>query len=248
MGQERRTAGRVLLTLAVTLATAATSLTLGVGTASAAPQTLPQPVRERVTQARVEHRLAQLGHRTTLSAREAGRHTASPTPGHDDDTFLVVNPGCVSRKGGKTSVGASVQTSTKTKLDYVLTGSGDYRKAGSVTAKPRRDNALKLPSIRLGSYRLTLARHRTTTLLADETFDVLPCVQVKASCYAIRVTNPAGNPTADVSYGGKDGDDFNVVLAPVRRGRSGSTTRRSWSTPSPRSTRRTSSSSSAGPP
>ena len=220
MGQGRRTVGRVLGTVAVALATVATSLTLGVGSASAAPQTLPQPVRERVAQLQTEHplqhRRAQSGHRTPLSAevRRTSRLEASPTPGGDDDIFLVADPGCVSRKGGKASVDATIWSSTKTKFDYVLTAGGNYRKTGSITAKAQRDTSLKLPSVHVGSYRLTLARHGTTALLADETFDVAACVQVKAGCYAISLTNPAGNPTADVSYGGKHGNNFDLVLAP----------------------------------
>ena len=52
----------------------------------------------------------------------------------------------------------------------MLTGSDDYRKTGTVTVKAYRDTDLELSSVKLGSYRLTLARHGSTTLVADETF------------------------------------------------------------------------------
>ena len=121
----------------------------------------------------------------------------------------------MSKAGGKARPNASVGSSSKLKLDYVLTGPGDYRKTGTVTVKVEKAHPLGLSSVKLGTYRLTLARHGSTSLVADETFDVLPCVQVKASCHAVTFTNPVGNPSAYVMYRGhKKTQSFDVDVAP----------------------------------
>jgi hypothetical protein len=208
MGQGRRTAHKLLGTVLVAAATAMAGLSVGAGTAAAAPVTLPTPVQQQAARLHAADHLAP----TQTGAREALRLGASGT---DDDTYLEVDPGCVSKAGGKARPNATVGSSTKLKLDYVLTGPGDHRKTGTVKVKAAKDNPLGLSAVKPGAYRLTLARHGSTTLVADETFDVLPCVQAKASCHAVTFTNPAGNPSAYVMYGGhKKNQSFDLDVAP----------------------------------
>ncbi len=211
--QGRRTAGRLLGTVVLAVATTAATFAGGAGTASAAPPTGPAPVRQLVA---AEQHAPGLRSTRALGTTETGTRAALRVPGaaDDDETYLDLNPSCVSKTGGKAKPNATVGSASKLKLDYVLTGSEDYRKTGTVTVKAYRDTDLELSSVKLGSYRLTLARHGSATLVADETFDVLPCVQVKAGCASLTVTNPAGNPAAEVAYGRKKADDFFVELAP----------------------------------
>ncbi len=208
MGQGRRTARRLLETVLVVAATATAGLTTGAGTAVAAPATRPTPVQQRAARLHTaaEHRAsAQTGARETLRLGAAA----------DDDTYLEVDPGCVSKTGGKARPNASVGSSSTLKLDYVLTGPAGYQKAGTVTVKVEKAHPLGLSSVELGTYRLTLARHGSTTLVADQTFQVFPCVRVTTSCHAVTFTNPAGNPSAYVMYSGhKKRQSFDVEVAP----------------------------------
>lgn len=178
---------------------------LGLGPASAAPSAAPAPVRQLLGEA--HHRA---GGPAATSARQALR-----LPGdEDDETYVFVTPRCAPGRGKARPV-AGVDAGTKVRLDWVLTGSG-LRKAGTVKVKKvHRDTAIPLPKLRTGSYRLTLALHGTPDLVADQRFDVLPCVVVKATCRAVTFTNPAGNPTAEIVYGGhKKQQEFMLSLAP----------------------------------
>lgn len=200
MGSSRVLAVRLFGPAVLALAIAAGS----VAPASAAPRAVPVPVQ----------RLAEAaGHDLVPTpARTGERHAALAVPG-DDETYLGLAPGCATGKG-KAKPNAVVFTSTKVKLDYVLTGTA-LRKTGTVKTKVDRPVSIKLPSVRAGSYRLTLALHKKTDLVADETFDVLPCVVVKATCRAVTFTNPAGNPAAYGVYSGhKKDQDFELDLAP----------------------------------
>lgn len=207
MGQGRRTARRLIGAVLVLAATAAAGLT-GAGTAAAAPMTLPTSLERQAARLHAaEHRAP-----AKTGAREALRLGASVI---DDDTYLEVDPGCVKKAGGKARPNASIGSSTNLALDYVLTGPGDYRKTGTVTVNAEKAHPLGLSSVKLGTYRLTLARHGSTSLVADETFDVFPCVRAKATCHAVTFTNPVGNPSAYVMYRGhKKNQPFDVDVAP----------------------------------
>lgn len=200
MGSKRVAAVRIIgpavLALAVVLG--------GVGPASATPTAVPAPLQ----------RLAALaGHQASKpDVRTAGRQ-ALRLGSDDDETYLYVAPDCA--KGtGKAKPHGSVVSTVKLKLDYVLTGSG-LRKTGTVKAKAQRETSLKLKAVHAGRYRLTLTLHGKTDLVADETFDVRPCVTVATTCRAVTFTNPAGNPAAVLSYHGhSDEQEFDVALAP----------------------------------
>lgn len=186
----------------VVLAVAAS--VLGLAPASAAPTTVSAPVR---------HLLAEAHQPAAKHSSTVERH-AFRLPGSDDEqTFVGFNPGCATGKG-KAKPNAFVYTGSKVKLDWVLTGS-DLRKTGTVKTKVDRSVSIKLPSVRAGDYRLTLALHGKPDLVADEAFDVLPCVTVKATCRAVTFTNPASNPAAYVTYSGhKKSQEFDLELAP----------------------------------
>jgi hypothetical protein len=176
---------------------------LGLGPASAAPRSVPAPVRQLVAEAQ---------HPTRLPTATGARH-ALAVAGNDDETFLGFSPSCAAGKG-KGKPNAFVYAGAKAKLDWVLTGTG-VRTTGTVKARTTRAVSIKLPSVRTGTYRVTLALHGKNDLVADESFDVLPCVVVKASCRALTFTNPAGNPTAYVTYRGhKKNQEFGVALEP----------------------------------
>jgi len=178
---------------------------IGIGPASAAPATVPAPV---------ERSAAAAGHDLAPEHDRTGERRALKLAGEDDDeAYLEVVPSCASGRS-RTRVDAVVFTTTKVKLDYVLTGT-DLRKTGTVKTKADRPVSFKLPSVRTGAYRLTLTLHGTTDLVGDASFDVLPCVTVKAGCRAVTFTNPAGNPAAYGLYSGhKKNQDFEVDLAP----------------------------------
>lgn len=201
MGQQRFATGRRLIGVVV-LALAAGAL--GLSPASAAPQAGPAPVRQLLAEA----------HQPPVEHSATGARHALRIPGEGvEQTFVGFNLGCAAGRG-KAKPNAFAYAETKLKLDWVLTGTG-LRKTGTVTTKVERPVSLKLPSVRTGDYRLTLALHGKADLVADETFDVLPCVVVKATCRAVTFTNPAGNPAAYVSYRGhKKNQEFDVELAP----------------------------------
>jgi hypothetical protein len=177
---------------------------LGLGPASAAPGAAPAPVRQV---------LAEAHHRAGAHA-STGTRQALRLPGDDVEAYLFVNPRCAPGQG-KATLRAGVDASAKVKLDWVLTGGG-VRKTGTVKVKKvDRDTSISLPKLRKGSYRLTLALHGKTALVADQTFDVLPCVVVRATCRAVTFTNPAGNPVAEIVYGGhKKSQQFTLSLEP----------------------------------
>lgn len=202
MGQRRWVVlGRALGTavLGLTLATA------GLVTASAAPGPDPAPVRQLV---------ASQDHRGARTHGVTGVRQALRVPGgEDDETFLVVDPGCAPAKG-KAKPNAVVVSSTKLKLDYVLTGDG-VSKTGTVKVKAHRATSVKLKAVRAGSYRLTLSLHGTSELVADQTFSVLPCLVVTTGCHAVTFSNPAGNPSAVVTYSArKKHQDLTVEVEP----------------------------------
>jgi hypothetical protein len=201
VGQQRYATGARLVGVVVLALVAGV---LGIGPASAAPQAGPAPVRELVAQA--QHVAAK---QATTSTRQALR-----IPGEEDEeTFVGFSPTCAAGKG-KAKPNGFVYASSKVKLDWVLTGTG-YRKTGTVKTKADRPVTLKLPSVRAGDYRVTLALHGRTELVADASFDVLPCVVVKATCRALTFTNPASNPPAYVYYHGhKKKQEFSLALAP----------------------------------
>ena len=203
-GQQRFATGRRLI--GVVVLAAATSL-LGLAPASAAPQAAPSapaPVRQLLAEA----------HRPAVKHQPTGERHAVSIPGEEDEqTFLGLDPGCVKGRG-KAKPNAFVYSETKLKLDWVLTGTG-VRKSGTVKTEVDRPVSLKLPTVRAGDYRVTLALHGKTDLVADETFDVLPCVVVKATCRALTFSNPAGDPPAYVYYRGhKKTQEFGFELAP----------------------------------
>jgi hypothetical protein len=199
--QQRFVTGRRLVGVVVLAVVASV---LGLAPASAAPATVPAPVR---------HLLAEAHQPAAKPSTTVERH-ALRIPGEEEEqTFVGFNPGCATG-GGKVKPNAFVYAETKLKLDWVLTGTGLHKK-GTVKTKVDRTVALKLPTVRAGDYRLTLALHKKTDLVADETFDVLPCVAVKATCRAVTFTNPAGNPAAYVTYSGhKKSQEFDLELAP----------------------------------
>lgn len=202
MGQQRFATGRRLSGVVV-LALAAG--VLGLSSASAAPLAGPAPVRQLLAEA----------HRPPAKHSATGARHALRIPGEGggEHTFVGFNLGCAAGRG-KAKPNGYVYAETKLKLDWVLTGTG-LRKTGTVTTKVERPVSLKLPSVRTGDYRLTLALHGKADLVADETFDVLPCLVVKATCRAVTFTNPAGNPAAYVDYRGhKKNQDFDVEVAP----------------------------------
>lgn len=207
MGQQRFATGRRLIG-AVVLAVAAG--VAGMGPASAAPVSVPAPVQRLAEKSGLAE---ESGHALVKGhARTSERH-ALEIAGEDDESFVDVVPACASGTS-KAKVKAYVYTSTKVKLDYVLTGTG-LRKTGTVRTKADRPVSFTLPSVRTGSYRLALTLHGKTDLVGDATFDVLPCVKVKASCHAVTFTNPAGNPAAYGFYSGhKKNQDFELDLAP----------------------------------
>ncbi|MGI3781410.1 MAG: hypothetical protein ACRYG2_11605 [Janthinobacterium lividum] len=219
MGQQRFASGLRLLGAVVLAATVSVA---GLGSASAAPRTAPAPVRQLLAEA----------HRPAAKHAAPGERHALSIPGEtDDETFLGFNPGC-STGGGKVKPHGFVYSDTKLKLDWVLTGTA-LRKTGTVKTKVDRAVSLKLPSVRKGDYRLTLALHGKTDLVADESFDVLPCVVVRASCRAVTFTNLAGNPAAYVDYGGTGRTRTSrSSWRRARPARSGRTTPRSTTTPS----------------
>ncbi|GAB2568298.1 hypothetical protein GCM10009593_01570 [Microlunatus antarcticus] len=200
--QQRFATGRRFIGVVVLAVTAGV---LGTVPASATPVSVPAPV-ERLAEAAGHDLVAQKHDR-------AGERHALAIPGEDDEAWLDVDPGCATGTG-KAKVAGYVYTPTKVKLDYVLTGTG-LRKTGTVKTKADRPVSFSLPSVRTGSYHLTVALHGRTDLVADATFDVLPCVTVKASCRAVTFTNPAGNPAAYGLYRGhKKNQDFELDLAP----------------------------------
>ena len=178
---------------------------LGLGPASAAPGDAPAPVPQLLTEAH---------HRAGAHASPGARQALRLPGGKDAETYLFVNPRCAPGQG-KARPAAGVVSGTKVTLDWVLTGSG-LRKSGTVKVKKAdRDTAITLPKLRAGGYRLALTLHGKSTLVADQAFDVLPCVVVKTSCRAVTFTNPAGNPTAEIVYGGhKERQQFTLSLAP----------------------------------
>lgn len=202
MGQQRYAKGARVVGVVVLALVAGV---LGLGPASAAPGDAPAPVRQLLAEAQDP-----AGARAATGTRQALRLSGE----EDAETYLFVNPRCAPGRG-KARPGAGVDASAKAKLDWVLTGSG-LRKAGTVKVKKaHRDTSISLPKLRTGSYRLTLALHGKSDLVADQTFDVLPCVVVKTSCRAVTFTNPAGNPTAEIAYGGhKKSQQFTLSLAP----------------------------------
>ena len=201
MGQQRYARGARVVGVVVLALVAGV---LGVGPASAAPGDAPAPVRQLLTEAH---------HRTGAHASPGARQALRLPGGEDAETYLFVNPRCAPGQG-KARPAASVVASTKVTLDWVLTGTG-LRATGTVKVKKAdRDTAISLPKVRTGGYRLTLALHGKSDLVADQTFDVLPCVVVKATCRAVTFTNPAGNPTAEIVYGGhKKRQQFTLALA-----------------------------------
>ena len=201
MGRRRVLAVRIFGPVALAAAVVAG----GMAPASAAPTTVPAPVQRLAAAA---------GHDLRKVPAPAAERRALTIPG-EGDTYVEIVPGCAAGKG-KAKVNAIVLTSDKLKLDYVLTGTG-LRKAGTVKTRAGRTVSVKLPSVHAGSYRLTLALHGKTALVADETFAVRPCVVVKASCRAVTFTNPAGSPAAYVSYRGHHrNQEFDLDLAPGR--------------------------------
>ncbi|MGI3783407.1 MAG: hypothetical protein ACRYG2_21805 [Janthinobacterium lividum] len=203
------------LRLVGVVALAAAASVLGLGPASAAPQTVPvtRSLASSSVPAPVRQLLAAAHAPVAKHASTAARH-ALAVPGEDDEQpFTGFNPGCAAGQG-KAKPNGYVYSETKLKLDWVLTGTG-LRKTGSVKTKAERAVSLKLPSVRSGDYRVTLAVHGQTDLVADQTFDVLPCVVVEASCRAVTFTNPSGDPTAYVTYSGhKKNQEFDLELAP----------------------------------
>ncbi|GAA3576697.1 hypothetical protein GCM10022197_37410 [Microlunatus spumicola] len=203
MGQQRYATGARLAGVVVLALLAGV---LGVGPASAAPSDVPAPVQRLA---------AASGHDLTVGhARVAAHRTALRLPDDDDDqAWLEVDPRCASGTH-KAKVAAAVFTSTKVRLDYVLTGTGLHR-TGTVRTKADRPVTFTLPSLRTGAYRLAVTLHGRTDVLADSAFEVLPCVQVKASCRALTFTNPVGNPAAYGRYSGHGrSQDFELDLAP----------------------------------
>ena len=210
---QRRTSVRLLSSslLAVTV------MVGGLSSASAAPRTEPSAAAARSVLAGHAPTGAPVktGQRQALRlptshlARSAGAKTDA-----DDDTYLDVDPGCAPAKG-KAKPNAYVYSSTKLKLDYVLTGTGGLHKTGSVKVKAHHHASLKLKAVAAGGYELTLAVHGRAGLVADESFDVLPCVIVSTRCHVVTFTNPAGNPAAEIMYRGhKKKQYFDLELAP----------------------------------
>lgn len=207
--RHRQVIGRILGTVAL----AATLVTAGVGTASAAPAALPGPVRAFAAAHHGSldgsrhgslgaHRSAALQRRLTVAGVAA-----------DAEPMLTVRQGCASGKT-KAKPSAYLYSTVKVTLDYRLTGRG-VNKKGTVTLKKNKDVTLKLPSVGVGSYDLTLTRHKSSTSVGSQSFDVLPCVQVTTSCHAITFSNPNGNPAAVVDYGlRKSRIPFEIRLAP----------------------------------
>ena len=215
MGQQRFSNGRRVIGVVVLAVVASMA---GIGSASAAPATVPAPV-QRLAEASGHSLVGQHLGRHSLAATHAGSaqqvragERRALRADDEDEPFVGVEPGCASGTG-KAEVEAYVYTPTKLKADYVLTDTGVV-KTGTVKTKAGRPVDVTLPSLRIGTYRLVLTVQGTSDVLGDTTFDVLPCVQVKASCAAVSLTNPAGNPSALVSYGGKYADAFDLVLAP----------------------------------
>jgi len=201
VGQQRYATGARVVGVVVLALVAGV---LGLGPASAAPRTASAPVSELVAQAQ---------HAATKHVSTSSRHALRIAGEEDEQTFLGVSPGCAAGKG-KAKPNAFVYAGSKVKLDWVLTGTG-FRKTGTVKTKADRPVAIKLPSVRTGDYRVTLALHGKTDLVADVSFDVLPCLVVKATCRAVTFTNPGDNPTAYVEYGGhKKKQRFTLELAP----------------------------------
>ena len=205
VGQQRFAAGRRWVGV-VALAVTASVVGLAPASATPVPATVPAPV-ERLAEATGHH----------LTARHAGHARAGERHAlrldGDDDSFVDVSAGCASGTG-KAKVAGYVYTSAKLKLDYALTGANVSR-TGTVKTKADRPVAFGLPSVRAGAYRLVLTVHGKGDAVGDVTFDVLPCVVVKASCRAVTFTNPAGNPAAFGRYSGHRRDqDFEIDLAP----------------------------------
>jgi hypothetical protein len=205
VGHQRVGAGRRLIGVVV-LAVAASVLQLVPASAEPvpAPVTVPAPLARTAAAA---------GHHLVAQHDRVDQRRALDLPGDDDEAWLDVEPSCASGSS-KAEVGASVYTSTKVTLDYVLTGT-DLRRTGTVRTRADRPVSFSLPSLRAGSYRLTVALHGTTDPVGDASFQVLPCVTVKARCRAVTFTNPAGNPAAYGLYSGhKKSQDFELDLAP----------------------------------
>ena len=202
MGQRRRAAtARVLAAalLAVTLAST------GLGTALAAPAEVPAPVARLAEPdaARAHHAPAQDRAALAREAEEEG-----------EDVFLSLAPTCAPSAMKKVRTSAVVFSTRKATFGWVLTATSGWRATGTVKVKKEGVTRLKLPAVRVGGYRVVLTEKGASTPVADETFDVRRCVQAKAGCHAVRFINPAGNPSADVSYGPRRADAFDVRLAP----------------------------------
>lgn len=202
MGQRRRVATvRVLaaVLLAVTLAST------GLSSALASPADVPAPVARLAGPAvdRARHAPAQDRASLARSAEEEG-----------EDVFLSLAPPCASSAKKKVRPEAVLYSARKATFGWVLTSASGWKATG--TAKVTKESAtkLKLPTVTVGGYRVVVTEKGAPAPASDETFDVRRCVQAKASCRAVRFTNPAGNPVADVLYGPRRADTFDVRLAP----------------------------------
>ena len=200
----RRVVGRALVGALLAL----TFATTGLAGAEAAPveAAAPAPVARLVDGANAGRVQA---HRAT--DRASLEHAAEEA---DEDVFVSVQGSCApsAKKTGKPD--AVVFSMRKATFDWVLTSTSGYRKTGS--AKVKRDGvvALKLPGLRPGSYRIAVTERGASTPVSDDTFEVRLCLQVKASCKAVRFTNPASNPAADLFYGAGYQQSFDLTLAP----------------------------------
>jgi len=196
--------GRALVGALLTLTFAAT----GLAGAQAAPvqASAPSPVARLVDGAQGGRVQA---HRATDRASLARAAEEA-----DEDVFVSVVGSCAPSAKKSAKPDGFVFSTHKATFDWVLTSTSGYRKTGS--AKVKRDGivALKLPSLRLGSYRIAVTERGASAPVSDDTFEVRLCLQVKTSCHAVRFTNPASNPGADLSYGADDEQSFDLTLAP----------------------------------
>lgn len=202
MGQRRRVATvRVLAAalLAVTLAST------GLSSALAAPADVPAPLARLAGPAvdRAHHAPAQDRASLARAAEEEG-----------EDVFLSVVPPCASSATKKVRPAAVLYSARKTTFGWVSTSTSGWKAKGTVKVKRDSVTKVKLPTVKVGGYRVVLTEKGAPAPAWDETFDVRRCVQATASCHAVRFTNPAGNPVADVLYGPRRADTFDVRLAP----------------------------------
>ena len=203
-GRTRRVVGRALVGALLTL----TFATTGLAGAEAAPVVgpAPGPVARLVDGAGAGR--VQAHRATDRASLERAAEEA------DEDVFVSVQGSCAPSVKKSAKPDAVVFSTRKATFDWVLTSTSGYRKTGTVKVKRDGVVALKLPGLRLGSYRIAVTERGASSPVSDDTFEVKLCVQVKTSCKAVRFTNPASNPAADLVYGSSDEQTFELTLAP----------------------------------